>query len=549
MSAIDRYKLPQNWVWTRLGEVAEIIMGSSPPSLTYNKERKGLPFFQGKTDFGPLFPTARIWCSSPHKVAEEGDVLISVRAPVGPTNLSIERACIGRGLGAIRPRAEIPSLFVLFYLRSIENSVSQMGTGSTFTAIKRSDLESVPFPLAPLNEQKRIVAKIEALFAESKTVREALEKVPLLLQKCRESILVKAVKGELTHRNPKAEPAEKLLEKIRQERKRAKQLRLVQKEDHLSMAKPELPKTWIWTDVGSLIIDARYGTSQKCSTDPHGVPVLRIPNVVNGRLDFRDLKYAELKKDEIARLSLSLGDILVVRTNGSLNLVGRVSVVDRLDQPFAFASYLIRLRPALSGTISKYLRLVLNSQLGRKVIEEKSRTTAGQYNVNLETLRSIPVPLPPYEEMQSLVDKIEASFSFIDAVRLGVDKARERVNRLGRSILKKAFSGTLTPQDPKEESASVLLQHVKSALLEVRAPLRKIGQERRPLRKPQQKLMGSARSIGSILREMGQATIEEVFEASGLSMDDFWDELKKESEAGLIEQSRKGSFVFLRLRT
>ncbi|MBM4400720.1 MAG: restriction endonuclease subunit S, partial [Crenarchaeota archaeon] len=200
------YELPENWVWTSLADIADIIMGSSPPSSSYNKEKAGLPFYQGKTDFGFLSPTPRVWCSSPYKVAEEGDVLISVRAPVGPTNLCTEKSCIGRGLGAIRPRAGIPSLFVLFYLRSIEKNVAQMGTGSTFTAIKRSDLESLPFPLASLNEQKRIVAKIESLFAESKTTLDALGKLPVFLRRFRQSVLAKAFRGELTQRESDDEP-------------------------------------------------------------------------------------------------------------------------------------------------------------------------------------------------------------------------------------------------------------------------------------------------------------------------------------------------------
>src|SRR5690242_3230500 len=112
-------EVPQGWVAVLLPEVATLNMGQSPPSNTYNTERRGLPFFQGKAEFGDLYPTPEKFCTDPAKVAEPGDILISVRAPVGPTNMCRERSCIGRGLAAVRPRCEIPTHYLLFYLRSI----------------------------------------------------------------------------------------------------------------------------------------------------------------------------------------------------------------------------------------------------------------------------------------------------------------------------------------------------------------------------------------------------------------------------------------------
>src|SRR5438128_864530 len=144
--------LPRGWLEVELPAVAELNMGQSPPSNTYNVDGKGLPFFQGKTEFGKIYPSAVKYCSDPSKIAEVGDILISVRAPVGPTNLCRERSCIGRGLAAIRPRGEIPTRYLLFYLRSIEAWLATQGTGSTFTAISKSDLEELRVRLAPLGE-------------------------------------------------------------------------------------------------------------------------------------------------------------------------------------------------------------------------------------------------------------------------------------------------------------------------------------------------------------------------------------------------------------
>ena len=141
-----------------LPEVAKIIMGQSPPSSSYNMSEEGLPFFQGKADFGDLYPTVRMFCTEPKKIAKAGDILISVRAPVGPTNVAQEKSCIGRGLAAIRGGKGIDARYLLYFLRFYEPKLVGEGKGSTFSAISRSDLESVRVPLPPLPEQQRIAA-------------------------------------------------------------------------------------------------------------------------------------------------------------------------------------------------------------------------------------------------------------------------------------------------------------------------------------------------------------------------------------------------------
>src|SRR5438552_3368461 len=108
-------ELRAGWVWSTIGETCEVIQGQSPPGGSYNTEGVGLPFFQGKAEFGDLYPSVRKWTTDPKKIAEEGDALLSIRAPVGPTNLAPVRCVIGRGLAALRPMAGIPVRFVLYW--------------------------------------------------------------------------------------------------------------------------------------------------------------------------------------------------------------------------------------------------------------------------------------------------------------------------------------------------------------------------------------------------------------------------------------------------
>jgi type I restriction enzyme S subunit len=166
-----------------LSEAAEIIMGQSPPSSAYNTTGEGLPFFQGKADFGDLYPTARVFCTEPNKIAEAGDILISVRAPVGPTNLNPHRSCIGRGLAAIRANEKRANTkYLLYFLRFHEAALTLQGTGSTFDAISREDLNEIRLPLPPLPEQRHLAALLDKADRLRRLRRYALELSDTYLQ-------------------------------------------------------------------------------------------------------------------------------------------------------------------------------------------------------------------------------------------------------------------------------------------------------------------------------------------------------------------------------
>jgi type I restriction enzyme S subunit len=190
-------ELPPGWRWVKLGDICELIMGQSPPGNTYTDKPEGLPFFQGKADFGEFFPTVRIWCTQPIKVAEDGDILISVRAPVGPVNMSNLKCCIGRGLTSIRCKDNAINWFIFWYLRSIEKIIALLGSGSTFGAITRKDLINLQIPLPPLEEQKRIAAKIQESMEEVERTLAACKRQLVAINSLPQAILRKAFNGEL----------------------------------------------------------------------------------------------------------------------------------------------------------------------------------------------------------------------------------------------------------------------------------------------------------------------------------------------------------------
>jgi type I restriction enzyme S subunit len=174
-------KIPKDWKTAKLGEIAKIIMGQSPPSETYNKDGVGMPFLQGKMEFGRIYPSPSIYTTKPIKIAEPNDILISVRAPVGDVNVTPYRLCIGRGLAAIRFNL-VPSfnLFYFYYLQWSKNRLESIGKGSTFKAITLEDLKEFKVTYPPYNEQQKIA---EILLTVDRTIelyineRDKLEKV------------------------------------------------------------------------------------------------------------------------------------------------------------------------------------------------------------------------------------------------------------------------------------------------------------------------------------------------------------------------------------
>ncbi|MEM2294122.1 MAG: restriction endonuclease subunit S [Nitrososphaerota archaeon] len=189
-------KIPKDWGLVRLGdkEIANIIMGQSPPSNTYNDKGNGLPFIQGKLEFGEIYPSPVMYCSKPIKIAEPGDVLVSVRAPVGDVNISPYRLCIGRGLAAIRFNSKkASSWFYFYYLQRVKNFLENLGKGSTFKAINKDDLENLIVSLPPLREQQGIVEVLSAVDLAIQRVDEAIVRAERLKKGLMQQLLTKGI--------------------------------------------------------------------------------------------------------------------------------------------------------------------------------------------------------------------------------------------------------------------------------------------------------------------------------------------------------------------
>jgi type I restriction enzyme S subunit len=476
--------LPDGWEWTSLGESTHIVLGQSPPSSTYNREGKGLPFYQGKAEFGDTYPTPEKWCTRPKKTAEKGDVLISVRAPVGPTNICPEKSCIGRGLAAIRGLGGVSPSFLLYLLRSLEDDIVAKGTGTTFKAITGSQLKDIDMPLPPLAEQQRMVAKIEELLSQLDAGVAALEKSKTLLQRYRQAVLRAAMSGELRREWREAhkdelEPASKLLATSAPTVADGFKHPVV-KPRPLDWSKlPVLPEGWLWTNVGEIgKVSGGLTKNPKRRQYAERVPYIRVANVYADELRLDDVRTIGVKKPELDRVLLKKGDLLIVEGNGSLDQIGRVARWDGSIPVCVHQNHVIKVRID-SPEIGEFVLHWLLSDQGRAQITRAASSTSGLYTLSLSKVRALPVPLPPLAEARHIVAEIRLALFHADRMEQEVGQGLAGSALLRQSILKRAFEGRLVPQDLTEEPASVLLERIQAEKARREAATDRRGKQRK----------------------------------------------------------------------
>ena len=273
------FEIPDSWEWVRLGTVFNIEMGQSPAGNTVSSNKDGIEFHQGKVHFGEIFlQESGQYTSDPKKYAEQNSVLLCVRAPVGKVNITRRKICIGRGLCAILPFADMPLMFLYYLLEAYENIFVKQATGTTFIAITAETVKNQLIPLPPLEEQKRIADKISELYVPLKKYGDVESETRMLNSKfpeqLKKSILQWAVQGKLVPQDPTDEPAEALLERIREEKQRLIREGKIKKDKHESVifrrdnshyekldgterciddALPfEIPESWCWSKIGNI---------------------------------------------------------------------------------------------------------------------------------------------------------------------------------------------------------------------------------------------------------------------------------------------------------
>ena len=220
METTDLPQLPEGWVWTRVGEVAQVIMGQSPPGDSYNQRGIGVPLVKGPVEFGPN-PFSRTikskFTTVPKKMCRENDLVLCVRgSTTGRMNVAGFDACIGRGVAAIRAFACQP--YLNFFVHSVQRRIYELGTGSTFPNVTVDMVQSFDIPLPPLPEQHKIVEEIERRFSVAEEIENTVGQSLKQAERLRQSILKRAFGGKLVPQDPSDEPAERLMGRIKTEK-------------------------------------------------------------------------------------------------------------------------------------------------------------------------------------------------------------------------------------------------------------------------------------------------------------------------------------------
>ena len=364
-------------------------MGQSPDSESYNIEHNGFPFYQGNADFGRIHPMVRVWCSAPKKLAKAGDILISVRAPIGALNIADCDCCIGRGLAAITPDATCADTMFLFYaLYASAAELQRRGTGSTFKAISKNALSNLLLPSYCLKEQKEISA--------------VLQQVDHLIS--------------LRQRQ-----AEKLDELV--------------KARFVEMFGDPVRNTKHWEKASLLALGScKNGMSFHANESGIKLRCLGVGDFKNLSYidDVEQLPFVSLAEKPSPNCFLHDGDIVFVRSNGNKALVGRCLLVYPRDTPTIYSGFCIRYRLVTEKVDPIYALHVLKAD---GIRQKMSGRGANIQNLNQKILAAIEMPIPPLPLQNAF-----ATFVY------EVDREKERIQRsaalletLKRSLMQQYF--------------------------------------------------------------------------------------------------------------
>lgn len=377
----------------KLKDCCTIIAGQSPESRYYNTDGIGLPFFQGKADFGELYPSIRVYCSQPTKTAEKNDILLSVRAPVGPTNLAPCKVCIGRGLTAIRPSEMLLTRYVLLFFRYFEAQLASKGTGTTFKAITQDVVKNLEIPVPPIQEQQSIVARIEELFSQLDDAEATLQKTKAQLALYRQAVLKEAFDT--------IDGTECCIDNVCKEIK-----------------------------VGIVIKPTQY------YVDKDGIFAFRNANVRRGYID--DCDWVMISKEghiKNQKSEVHAGDVLISRSGANLGMASPVP--DKYDGYNAID--VVIAVPDKGTIIPAYLAYYTNSPMGRSIVKRNERGAA-QGHLNVTAYGRLPIVVPTLSEQQMIIEGIDAKTSVCDSIEQTVDETLQQAKAMRQSILQRVFN-------------------------------------------------------------------------------------------------------------
>lgn len=470
--------MPTSWQWAEAGELAAVVGGGTPTaSDPANFATDGIPWltpadltgFTGSHVGSGARSLSQVgYSSSGAQILPTGSVLFTSRAPIGYCVVAANPISTNQGFKSLVLKGDLVPEFVRYYLVSSKEYAESLASGTTFLELSGARMKALEIPVAPVPEQRRIVAKLDDLRARSRKAREALDEVPALLDKLKQSVLAAAFRGDLTAEwraaHPDVEPASVLLERIRVERRRRweeanPKKRYVEPEPVDAEGLPELPEGWCWATVDMLsrrVSVGHVGPTSEHYVGTGGVPLLRSQNVRMGYLSTTGMAFITHEfHQQLSKSLLEAGDLLVVRVGANR---GDTCVVPA-GLPEMNCANVVFTKPILE--LGPWIAAFLASPLGRTYLMQLSSGSA-QGVLNTTSVATVPIPVASEAERQRIVSMVGTMTEVFRAQLSQQHRMAADLNSLDQSILAKAFRGELVPQDPTDEPADVLLARIKS---------------------------------------------------------------------------------------
>ena len=406
-------EIPSHFEVKRLRYVVDLNMGQSPPSEEYNSDSLGTPFLQGNADFGPHHPTPKIYCPTARKHAIPGDILLSVRAPVGAINVADQEYGIGRGLCAIRPRMnQLECRYAKYLLEVVRTELYVVATGTTYDAVTVDDVSNIICVVPPLDEQTQIANFLDRKTGQIDELIHTKERNIELLQEKRTALINQVVTKGLNS-DVKMKPSG--VEWI-----------------------GEIPKHWTMTRLkylGESIIGLSY-KPEDVTDDKNGTLVLRASNIQDGKPSFLDNVYVNAEVDE--KLRLKAGDILICSRSGSRELIGKNITITKKLEGLTFGVFMTVFRTKFFRFISYFL----NSQVFKN--QSGLFLTATINQLTIDTLNNFLICFPRDEKEQvQIAAFLDRKTGQIDELISTEQRKIELLKEYRQSLIFEAVTGKI----------------------------------------------------------------------------------------------------------
>ncbi|MGN0736575.1 YgjP-like metallopeptidase domain-containing protein [Treponema porcinum] len=462
------FEIPENWRWVRIGNCLEVVMGSSPESSSINSKNEGIEFHQGKIFFGENYlASSGVYTSKPTKIVNEQFILLCVRAPVGKVNFLNRKICIGRGLSGVRGLGKINKDYLYYLLKTYESYFNKEATGTTFKAIGKDTILDTIIPLPPIEEQQRIVEKLNSILPLIDEYGKEEDELVALSQNfpedIKKSVLQSAMQGKLTKQLQTDSSVDDLLKKIAEEKETLIKEGKIKKDTTKAGASGraleeitqeeipfEIPENWRWVHFSD-VMDIRDGTHDSPRFFDSGIPMVTSKNLKNGIIDFSNIKYVtkEVAEQINLRSNVDTGDILFAM----IGSIGNPVIVNK-DREFVIKNM------ALFKNFAKKcikIEYVYNFLILQQVFLRSIASGGVQSFIALNVFRKMLFPLPPIEEQQRIVEKLNQILPIIDSMAVyGTKKKAGRPKQEEALSFIRTFLQAKKQAQPKTAAPEIL---------------------------------------------------------------------------------------------